>query len=308
MYQNILSAANVEKIRTANIGGSGTWSMDMDPERGGFPEELNCTGPEAVIAQFRNIETPFEAVPRVKVLNVNGHPVIRIPVHGWKLPTPTLEDTLSTFWLLYQLGVEQVVVDASVGGIRAKPWDLVVPDDLVLNNFIKLSTVRLSQELGRDPWVRQANPLCPRLRRQLLKAANRLKEEGTDEEHYPVGDVIDGGVYNTTPPALFETAAEINDMVNAGHTVVGQSTGQEAAAARMCGMCLAVVNPVANYAEGQAQGEWIEEGMEFFYDQISIPIGVITWWTLQEVVEQEHNCSCQTLANAEDLSKFTHYH
>ncbi len=307
MYQEILRAADTEQIRTASVGGSGTWSMDMDPDRGGFPEELLCTGPEAVIAKFRDVETPFGVVPLTKVLNVDEHPVVRIPVHGWQLPTPTLKDTLATFWLLYQLGVEQVVVDASVGGIRAEPWDLVIPDDLVLNNFIKLSTVKLSQELGRDPWVRQANPFCPRIRQELVEAANRLKEDGTEEEFHPVGNIIDGGVYNTTPPALFETAAEIDTMLAAGHTVVGQSSGQEAAAARMCGMCLAVINPVANYAEGQAEGEWIIEGMEYFYDQISIPIGVITWWALQEVVNQERECSCQTLAQSEDLSKFTHH-
>jgi purine nucleoside phosphorylase len=307
MLQDILGAGSTDAIYTASIGGSGTWAMDMDPGRSGFPEELTCTGPETVVAKFEGVETPFGAVPRVKVLNVGDQPVVRVPVHGWHLPNPTLGDTLATFWLLYGLGVKQIVVDASVGGIQAKPWDIVVPDDLVSNDHIKLAVFKLAQELGRAPWVRMAKPFCGRIRQSLINSVIRLKTEGLEEDHHPVGSLVNSGTYCTTPPSILETASEINQMKIDGHTVVGQSSGQEAAAARICGMCMAVINPVANYAEGLADGVWIEEGMETFYDEIALPMAAVTWWTLLDIVNDRRDCDCVALGRGEPLDKFTNH-
>jgi len=227
-----------------------------------------------------------------------------------RLPETTLENTLATFWLLYELGVEQIVVDASVGGIRAKPWDFVVPSDVIINNLAKEAVARLARELGRDLWVRMANPFCPRIREALIANAKRIKEEGTEELTHPIGDVIDGGTTITTPLSVFETAVEIGfyrDFIP-GAVAVNQSTGQEAAASRILGMCMAVINPVANYAEGISGGVWLPEegGMKQFYKDVALPTAIITYRALQDILGKPRECECQYFSREVDLSVFTH--
>jgi 5'-methylthioadenosine phosphorylase len=290
-------------VRTASIGGSGTWALDRAATYRGFPETLPEAGPQSVWARFADVDTPFGPIPQVKLIVVEGQPVIRIPAHGWRFPLPGLDDTLAVFWLLSRLAVEQALVDASVGGIRAKPWDVVVPDDVLVNDHAKLAVTRLGQALGRTPWVRMADPFCPRLRRVLISALKRYQTAQTP--HHPLGELMDGGLYVCTPLSVFETAAEIRLLHAAGATVVGQSMGQEAAAARVCGICLAVVNPVANYAEGLGGGVWIEGGMDRFYEECALPMGLVVYWALQEAVAQPRDCRCTSVTTKADVSRFT---
>lgn len=288
--------------RTASVGGSGTWAMDCNPHRGGFPEELICAGEDTVVKKFEEVVTPFGSVPRVKIINVDGFPVIRIPIHGWRLPFSNLDQTLATYWLLYKLEVQQVVVDASVGGIRAKPWDLVVPSDVFINDPAKVAVACLAHELGFDAHVRMSQPFCPRVRQALVRSIAKLQETNFRGN---VADLIDGGIYYTTPLSIFETPAEIVFMRDViGATVVGQSSGQEAAAARVGRMCLAVVNPVVNFAEGLAGGTWTPGGMKSFYDQCALPVGTATYWALQRLVTSKRDCNCLKLAQGEDRPEF----
>jgi purine nucleoside phosphorylase len=298
---------NVKEIGTASVGGSGT--MYLDTGGPGFPEALSCAGPETVKAVFRNAVTPFGEIPIVKLISVDGQPVIRVPYHGWRLPDPTVQNTLATFWLLHKLGVRQVVVDASVGGIRAKPWDMVIPDDIKPGESNKNAVKALAYELGIDPWIRMAQPFCPRIRKALFAECQWVKNGDMEEPHHPIGDIIDGGVAVTTPLSLFESAAEIREMANDPSVVdVNQSSGQEALAARLTKMCIAVLHPVANYAEGISDGAWMPEegGMQTFYQQCPIPVSVITYRTIRAILGQPRNCSCTEIAGNADLEMFTH--
>ena len=204
------------RVRTTSIGGSGTWALDRDPRRAGFPEELESGGEGAVVARFRGLATPFGEVPLVKLLDVGGQPVLRVPVHGWHFPVPSLDDTLSVFWLLAQLGVEQIVVDASVGGVRAEPWDVVVPDDVITDGVIKQAVPRLAAELRRSPWVRMKDPFCSRLRQSLRCSVQRFSQDPVSGALHRLGRLIDGGTYYTTPLSVFETRAAARLRGSAG--------------------------------------------------------------------------------------------
>jgi purine nucleoside phosphorylase len=312
-YQDILllrqGAFGGIPLNTASIGGSGTFWEDRIGM--GFPEVLSCAGPKTVVEVFRDVSTPFGDVPIVKLIDVDGFPVVRVPYHGWRLPEATVENTLATFWLLYQLGIEQVVVDASVGGIRAKPWDFVIPSDVLINDRAKEAVALLARELGKDPWVRMLNPFCPRIRKILLTESRRLKREGTEEPTHPIGEVIDGGVTVITPLSVFETACEVRfyKEVIPDAVCVNQSTGQEAALARVLGMCIAFLNPVANYAEGLEDASWMPEegGMQKFYQDVAMPAGVITYRTTAGIVKQKRSCECRNISQSCDLSFITHY-
>ncbi len=278
---------DTDEVKFASLGGTATWGMR-------WPNDLLCAGEEAVVARFDGFETPLGKSGGMKLVNVCGVPVLRVPYHGWDLAHPSVEDSLRVFWVLQNIGVEQVIADASVGGITAEPWDVVVADDFIDTNSSPVVT-RFAAQIGVRPWRRLAQPFCPRIREVLIKSVRRLKEEGTEEPHHELGRLKDRGVYHTIPLGLFETAAQIRWYQHLGVDIVGQSTGQEAMLARTCDMCFAGIYIVANYAEG-LPGDWSGEGMDNLYRECAIPMGVIVMWTLQELVKQERSCGCGQIA------------
>lgn len=278
---------NTDVVKLASIGGTATWGMR-------WPEELLCAGEESVVARFDAFTTPFGKSGRMKLINVSGTPVLRVPVHGWNLNQPTVEDSLCVFWVLHQVGVEQVIADASVGGVNAEPWDVVIADDFI-DTTSSSAVTRFAAQIEAKPWRRMVEPFCSRIRKASIKAARRLEEEGTEEPHRELGRLVERGVYHTIPLGIFETAAQIQWYQHLGADIVGQSTGQEAMLARICDMCFGGIYIVANYAEG-LPGDWSKEGMDNLYRQCAIPMGVIVWWALEELVKQERTCDCGQIA------------
>lgn len=306
----ILDIANVlqqcfpdQHLEVASVGGSGTWAMDMAGP--GFPEGLPSQEVK-VVATFKQVATPFGKTPLVKILEVQGQPVLRIPVHGWHFPIPNLCDTNGTFWLLHQLKIKKIIVDASVGGIKAKPWDVVVPDDVFINDAAKLEILELPRAIQRDPRVRMAQPFCPGLRACLIKAVKILPTLQAKIPHRPLGNLLESGIYYTMPLTVFETPSEIKDLRSRGITIVGQSSGQEALAARLCGMHLAVINPVVNFAEGLEGSVWSEnQTMGDLYEELSLTMGLVVAEALKLIVQVETNCQCLDYATNTDLTRFT---
>lgn len=287
----------------ASVGGSGTWAMDMAGP--GFPEGMPEAGVKTAVA-FRQVQTPFGPIPIVKILIIDGFPVIRIPVHGWRFPIPNLNHTNATFWLLFHLGIKKVIVDASVGGIKAKPWDVVVPDDVFINDEAKLKILELTREIDSDPRKRMAEPFCPTLRQCLITAVKRLPDRQEVFPHAPLANLHEKGTYYTMPLTVFETPAEIKDLKKRGFLVVGQSSGQEALAARLCGMHFAVVNPVVNFAEGLEGASWSAgETMADLYTRIAPTMGLVVIEALKLILRAKTNCRCSEYASATDLTVFT---
>ena len=276
-----------DRVEIASIGGTATWGIP-------FPEKLSCAGEASVVERFDGFDTPFGKSGEMKLLKVGGEPVLRFPLHGWNSKKPSVEDSLSVFWVLKQMGVSQVVVDASVGGVTAKPWDVVIAHDFIDTNSSPLVT-RFAAEIGVKPWRRLVEPFCPRLRDSLIETTEKLKREGTEESHHELGQIYHRGVYHSIHLGVFETAAELAMYQEEKVDIVGQSTGQEAMLARVCDMCFGGIYIVANYAEG-LPGDWNREGMDDLYRQCGIPMGVIVWWTLEKLVKSERTCDCARIA------------
>jgi len=303
----LMSKYGLPVLQVAAIGGSGTWAEDMDSTGGEpFPEMLSCVEPGG-IAHFDEVETPFFVIPWVRIINVAGHPVFFTRMHGWnpwKLGTEAFEATKGVFWLLHKLGVQQVVTVASVGGIRAQPGDLVIPDDLVLNDPAKLAVSDFAGAMHLPVWVRMDGILCPRLGKTFADAVTEVR----DSEDHKLGTLIEGGVHHVTPPGVFETPPEIRIIrdIDPFAVVVGQSL-YEAAFARVCGMCMSALNNVANYAagltgpEGEAWSE-TEGGMEQYYRDCAEPMALILWRALEKIVVQRRVCDCRAIAEDVDFS------
>jgi 5'-methylthioadenosine phosphorylase len=259
-----MTAGTLPRAEIGSIGGSGTWGMR-------FPEDLQR--PEVSVVEYLSpIATPYGVSCPLKLLDVGGQRVLRVPMHGHHRDAqghsvPTWTNALQVAWIYQQAGVQWVLVDGSVGGIQhphppnaaLPPWSVVIPDDFI-QHWIPPTTARL----GRG-GSRLREPLCGGLRRHLLAAARR-------QEQFSV--VVDGGVYVCTPPGRFETAAEIRMLAGWGAHIVGQTLGHEAPLMRQLGIHFGSLNIVSNYAEGKAAWSLTEqETMEQFYRRCAQPVG-----------------------------------
>lgn len=297
------------KISIAWVGGSGSWALDTDERK--FREvAAKLIGQNEMLHRFTEVETPFGQVPVVWLFHINCVPVVRVPIHGWRFPIPTIQHTMATFWLLHELGIQQVIVDASVGGVRAEPWDLVIPDDVIVNDPAKWQIASLAPAVGSNIWLRMDQPFCPRLGAFLANSVERYRREKSPEFH-TFGQLHAGGTYYTMPLTVFETPAEIQDLFKRNVTVVGQSSGQEAIAARYCKMCFAVINPVVNFAEGLERATWSAgQRMEDLYEDLALPMAHVMFRTLQQMAEsflskEKKSCECLAIAESVNLVKLT---
>ena len=138
-------------------------------------------------------------------------------------------------------GAEILVLTNAAGSLRPE----VGPGRLMLiSDHINLSGVNVlagpnDEEIGpRFPSMRDAYD--PELREQLRAAAEEL------------GTPLAEGVYLAVSGPTFETAAEIRAFETLGADAVGMSTVHETAVARHCGLRVAAISAISNFAEGMS--------------------------------------------------------
>lgn len=296
LFQILKEHFHTDKVRIASMGGSATWGMR-------FPEDL--VGESAVVAKFDGFDTPFGYGAAMKLLDVQGHPVLRITHQGWKYGRnefPSANDSLQVFYVLWKAGVECIVVDGSCGGITLRQNDLVISTDFV-DLQSNSTTTLFAQTIGIDSWKRLADPFCSDIRQKLVQAADQerraLQAAGGA---FQFGRIVAEGVYVTTPPGLFETAAQVRWYQQLGGNTVGQSLGFIAKLARICDMCIAAIHIVSNDAEG-LPADFGETSLKEIYFDCAMPMARIVWNVLTQMVEQEqHTCACQNYKKDTDLS------
>lgn len=283
----------MREIRFAYISGSSTRGTGERPLK--FPEELVPNTGIRVVEDGVRYKTPWGTTVPMRILEIDGAEVIWCPVHNWQKGFTGVESSLQLFHVLYRFGVQYIVLDASVGGIAPlKPWDLVIPDDLVAFND-DLSELALRTE-GLPVFIRMAEPLCPHIRRILVQAVCETAEDS-------FGEVSNEGVYVSKPLGRFEAPAEVQvvshwtETVFGGRpTVLGESLGLDAEGARRIGTHAAELCLVANYAEGTSPGErwWVEEGRENFYQGCPPLIAPIMLRALGLLVKNPPtDCNCR---------------
>ena len=151
----------------------------------------------------------------------------------------------ANIWALKQIGVQQILAIAAVGGIRSdmKPSRIVVPDQIVDYTYGRAHTF-FEDQLEHVTHIDFTRPYSEPMREQLLSAgvAARLR-------------LVDGGVYGCTQGPRLETAAEIARMERDGCDVVGMTGMPEAALARELELDYACCAVVANWAAGKTERE-----------------------------------------------------
>jgi xanthosine phosphorylase len=153
-----------------------------------------------------------------------------------------LESLRAPIRALRGAGAEILVLTNAAGSLRLDvgPGSLMAISDHINLTGVNVLTGPNDPELGpRFPSLRDAYD--PALRAELLEAAQEL-EIGLSE-----------GVYLAVNGPSFETPAEISAFRMLGADAVGMSTVHETIVARHCGLRVAAVSVITNYAEGLSE-------------------------------------------------------
>ena len=136
-------------------------------------------------------------------------------------------------------GAEILVLTNAAGSLRREvgPGQLMLITDHINMSGVNVLTGPNDEEIGpRFPSLRDAYD--PDLRERLRAAAGEL------------GTELAEGVYLAVSGPTFETPAEIRAYGVLGADAVGMSTVHETSVARHCGLRVAAVSAITNFAEG----------------------------------------------------------
>jgi xanthosine phosphorylase len=138
-------------------------------------------------------------------------------------------------------GAEILVLTNAAGSLRPDvgPGRLMLISDHVNMSGVNVLAGPNDDEIGpRFPSMRDAYD--PELRIALRAAAEEL------------GITLAEGVYLAVSGPTFETPAEIRAFATLGADAVGMSTVHETAVARHCGLRVAAISAITNFAEGMS--------------------------------------------------------
>lgn len=251
--------------KTGIIGGSGLYEISG-----------------LVIKGKKTVRTPFgKPSEQYYIGELSGREIIFLPRHGkhHKIP-PHMINYRANMWGFKKLGVGQVLSVSAVGGIRKglHPGDIVI-----LDQVLDMTRNRRSTFYDGDEGVVHIDftePYCAVLRREILKAAKRVRVP-----------VKNGGTYAAVEGPRLESGAEIRSFSRLGGDVVGMTGMPEAALARELELCYAGISVVANYAAGISKKKLtVSEVMEAMKDATE-KLRVL----LKEIlirIPPERNCPC----------------
>jgi 5'-methylthioinosine phosphorylase len=149
----------------------------------------------------------------------------------------------ANIWGLKQLGVEQIIAVAAVGGITGKmaPAHIAIPDQIIDYSYGRKQTFFEEDTVTHIDFT---YPYSQKLRSRLISAAAQAGIK-----------ISPLGTYGCTQGPRLETAAEIQRMERDGCDLVGMTGMPEAALAKELEMDYATISVVANWAAGKSEGE-----------------------------------------------------
>ncbi len=202
------------------IGGSGLYDME------GLEQ----------IDELR-VETPFGAPSDALIHGrLEGCEIYFLPRHGrGHVHSPSDVPFRANLWALKQVGVEQVLSISAVGSLREdiRPGDMVVVDQF-FDRTKRQETSFFGS--GLVAHVSVADPVCPRLRQDVLAAARAAG-----------ATVHDGGTYLCMEGPAFSTRAESRVYRMWGMDVIGMTNIPEAKLAREAELCFATLAMATDY-------------------------------------------------------------
>ena len=202
---------------------------------------------ELDIIKREKLQTPY-GEPSADFITgeYNQKPVIFLARHGNPHSiAPHKINYRANIWGLKQLGVENIIAVAAVGGITPamQPAHIAIPDQIIDYTYSRKHTFF---EGDNQPvtHIDFTFPYNPQLRNALIAAA----------KHAGVA-ISERGTYGCTQGPRLETIAEILRMERDGCDLVGMTGMPEASLAKELGIHYASISVVANWAAGKTEGE-----------------------------------------------------
>lgn len=183
------------------------------------------------------VRTPFgRPSDSITIGELEGRRVAFLPRHSKKHTIrPTDVNSRANIFALKKLGVERILAPSTVGSLREdfKPGDVVFIDQFIDR------TTRREESFYTGPRVCHisvAEPMCPELRRILIKAAVDVRVS-----------THNAGTYVCIEGPRFSTKAESKLFRAWGADVVGMTLVPECVLAREAEMCYATIGTVTDY-------------------------------------------------------------
>ena len=173
--------------------------------------------------------------------HIDGVPVVAFQGRAHLYEGVDLDELRTPVRALQAAGAEIVVLTNAAGSLRADlgPGSLMLIEDHINLTGTNVLVGPNEDELGpRFPSLRDAYD--PDLRADARKAAQEIGVQLTE------------GVYLAVSGPSFETPAEIRAFHTLGADSVGMSTVHETTVARHCGLRVAAISAITNYAEGMS--------------------------------------------------------
>ena len=198
---------------------------------------------ELTIVDKKTVNTPYGAPSAEFVVGeLSGKQVIFLARHGNPHRiAPHHINYRANIWALKQLGVEQIIAFAAVGGItqNMKPAHIAIPDQIIDYTYGREHTFFAGDGQYPLTHIDFTYPYHLELRQQLLNAAKTA------------GIAVDAtATYGCTQGPRLETPAEIKRMKQDGCDIVGMTAMPEAALAKELEMQYASIAVIANWAAG----------------------------------------------------------
>ena len=209
-----------EEIVIGVIGGSGLYAME------GLRD----------VAEIERA-TPFGAPSDAYLTGtLDGARMVFLPRHGrGHRISPSEINFRANIWGMKKLGVTRILSVSAVGSMRE---DIAPGHFVIVDQFFDRTRHRADTFFGGGvvAHVMFADPVCPDVRRALLKAGAKLDVR-----------LHDGGTYINMEGPQFSTRAESRIYRQWGVDVIGMTNLQEAKLAREAEICYATIAMATDY-------------------------------------------------------------
>jgi len=214
------------------------------------------------IIDRQSLQTPYgEPSSAFTIAKLHGKKLIFLARHGnpHRIP-PHKINYRANIWGLKQLGADEIIGVAAVGGITPamEPGHIAIPDQIIDYSYDREHSF-FSDDLEHVTHIDFTLPYSQALRERLCLAATQAGIAFSST-----------GTYGCTQGPRLETAAEIKRMARDGCDLVGMTGMPEAALARELELAYANVSVVANWGAGVIEGEItmaeIERNLQFGMD------------------------------------------
>ena len=227
------------------------------------------------------VRTPFgPPSDSITLGELGGRHLAFLPRHSKKHTIrPTDVNSRANIFALKKLGVQRILATSTVGSLREdfKPGDVVFIDQFIDRTTKREESFYTGKQVCH---ISVAEPMCPELRRTLIKAAD---DTGVTSH--------DTGTYVCIEGPRFSTKAESKMFKMWGADVVGMTLVPECVLAREAEICYSCIATATDYDVWKDHPVSVAEVRKTMKANIEKVKGIIT--AAIPIISKERRCECK---------------